>query len=547
MGARRTRRTTDVIPPPRVGKLAPLKIKKTIVDAAYVRANAGKPGMKALVDGRAAVFYDGVDTGGMHDQQHRTGHIAGAGNFPFTEVTDDDLMLRSPDELRALLTKAGVKPGDTILGYCHIGQQMTAVLFAARTLGHKVLLYDGSMQDWSRPRRLPGRRIPPRARDERASPRVTPIRISPARRSGVVSCSPPSRSRPRPRRLGRLRDNRRRPHERGRAARAAASPLFARYLDGDGPWRDWLLVRDRGVILGGFLSALLAGRLRAEVERGPRISRRVAHRVRIRRRRAMGLGAVLARGCTSGLALTGGALLSVGSWIFIGAAFAAAYRIVAAAETGLAMIDCAIAVAIGIAFGSRSSARASARAQARRPVLPHRLHGLQSDVQRDRHGDARRVLARAPRRARSRARLRARDVAAPQLAGGLLFGAGFVVAGLCPGTSCVAAATGRGDGVAVVARHVRRRARHRPRLRAAAAFYESTSARIADVAGAAARAVRRRGLRDRGDRADRISRRGMVERRARDADRLLAVFARMHPRRTRTVRRQPVSRALRST
>lgn len=34
----------------------------------------------------------------------------------------------------------------------------------------------------------------------------------------------------------------------------------------------------------------------------------------------------------------------------------------------------------------------------------------------------------------------------PQLAGGLLFGAGFVVAGLCPGTSCVAAATGKGDG-----------------------------------------------------------------------------------------------------
>jgi uncharacterized membrane protein YedE/YeeE len=38
----------------------------------------------------------------------------------------------------------------------------------------------------------------------------------------------------------------------------------------------------------------------------------------------------------------------------------------------------------------------------------------------------------------------------PQLAGGLLFGAGFVVAGLCPGTSCVAAATGRGDGVAAM-------------------------------------------------------------------------------------------------
>ena len=39
----------------------------------------------------------------------------------------------------------------------------------------------------------------------------------------------------------------------------------------------------------------------------------------------------------------------------------------------------------------------------------------------------------------------------PQLAGGLVFGAGFVFAGLCPGTSCVAAATGRLDGVATVA------------------------------------------------------------------------------------------------
>ena len=38
-----------------------------------------------------------------------------------------------------------------------------------------------------------------------------------------------------------------------------------------------------------------------------------------------GIGAVLARGCTSGQALTGGALLSVGSWLFIVSAFAAAY------------------------------------------------------------------------------------------------------------------------------------------------------------------------------------------------------------------------------
>jgi len=41
--------------------------------------------------------------------------------------------------------------------------------------------------------------------------------------------------------------------------------------------------------------------------------------------------------------------------------------------------------------------------------------------------------------------------AVPQAIGGLLFGGGLLLAGLCPGTSCVAAATGRGDGLAVMA------------------------------------------------------------------------------------------------
>jgi len=41
--------------------------------------------------------------------------------------------------------------------------------------------------------------------------------------------------------------------------------------------------------------------------------------------------------------------------------------------------------------------------------------------------------------------------AAPQALGGLLFGGGLLLAGLCPGTACVAAATGRSDGLAVMA------------------------------------------------------------------------------------------------
>jgi hypothetical protein len=109
--------------------------------------------------------------------------------------------------------------------------------------------------------------------------------------------------------------------------RAAANPYFGRYLAGDGPWREWLLFEIAGVMMGGYLSALFAGRLRGEVERGPRISRKARLALAFGGGAIMGLGAALARGCTSGLALTGGALLSVGSWVFIIGAFAAAYLI----------------------------------------------------------------------------------------------------------------------------------------------------------------------------------------------------------------------------
>ena len=110
-------------------------------------------------------------------------------------------------------------------------------------------------------------------------------------------------------------------------AQAQANPYFARYLGGDGPWRDWLLFEIAGVALGGFASAKLAGRLRAEVERGASAPRRARLALAFGGGAVMGLGAVLARGCTSGIALTGGALLSVGSWAFMLSAFAAGYLV----------------------------------------------------------------------------------------------------------------------------------------------------------------------------------------------------------------------------
>jgi uncharacterized protein len=103
------------------------------------------------------------------------------------------------------------------------------------------------------------------------------------------------------------------------------APYFARYT-ADGPWwRDWLVFEIAGVAIGGFLSAWLAGRLRGEVERGPRATRSTRLAIAFAGGAVMGIGAVLARGCTSGLALTGGALFAVGAWLFMITAFAGAY------------------------------------------------------------------------------------------------------------------------------------------------------------------------------------------------------------------------------
>jgi thiosulfate/3-mercaptopyruvate sulfurtransferase len=147
-------KVTDAVSPKTAGRLSPLQLRPLIVDANWVKANIGKPGI-AVVDARAAGFYDGVQTGSGMSVQHRTGHIAGAKSVPFTGIADDDNFFRSQAELAALFAKAAVKPGDTVVAYCHIGQQATGTLFAARLLGYPVKLYDGSFEDWSAHADLP--------------------------------------------------------------------------------------------------------------------------------------------------------------------------------------------------------------------------------------------------------------------------------------------------------------------------------------------------------------------------------------------------------
>ena len=156
MGAwiREGRELTAVVPEPRTGALGPLTIKPLIVDAPFVLANLKTPKM-SVVDARLPPFYDGTQVGGGAQTPHKTGHIDGAKNVPWSDLVNEQQSFRTAGELEARFTKAGVSRGDTVIAYCHIGQQATAAIFAARTLGYRVLLYDGSFEDWSRQTNAP--------------------------------------------------------------------------------------------------------------------------------------------------------------------------------------------------------------------------------------------------------------------------------------------------------------------------------------------------------------------------------------------------------
>jgi thiosulfate/3-mercaptopyruvate sulfurtransferase len=130
------------------GTLSARPTKPVVVNAEFVKSVAQRPNHR-LVDARAAVFYKGIEpTFG------KSGHIPGAANIPFTQITDNSAMI-DRERVAVLFRDAGVKPGDTVVAYCHIGQQATAVIFAARLLGHPVALYDGAFQDWAAASRGP--------------------------------------------------------------------------------------------------------------------------------------------------------------------------------------------------------------------------------------------------------------------------------------------------------------------------------------------------------------------------------------------------------
>ena len=105
-------------------------------------------------------------------------------------------------------------------------------------------------------------------------------------------------------------------------------PYLLSMAGGDkNPLDNWIVFLTVGTVVGGFISGWFNKRVKWETVKGPHISVRTRWFLAFAGGLLMGYGARFARGCTSGQALSGGAVLSVGSWAFMFAVFAGAYAL----------------------------------------------------------------------------------------------------------------------------------------------------------------------------------------------------------------------------
>ena len=104
------------------------------------------------------------------------------------------------------------------------------------------------------------------------------------------------------------------------------NPYLLKMAGGDkNPLDDWIVPMFAGALLGGFVSGWRNGRLGFVTTKGPGISNRTRWVMSFLGGVIFLYGARLARGCTSGQALTGGATLAAGSWAMMLSIFVSAY------------------------------------------------------------------------------------------------------------------------------------------------------------------------------------------------------------------------------
>jgi uncharacterized membrane protein YedE/YeeE len=107
---------------------------------------------------------------------------------------------------------------------------------------------------------------------------------------------------------------------------AEESGYYSQFLSDDKhPMNQWLVFEVIGILAGGLISGALSDRLKFKVEHSPKITSRTRLIMAALGGLAFGAGSQIARGCTSGAALTGMATLSLAGFIAMMAIFGTAY------------------------------------------------------------------------------------------------------------------------------------------------------------------------------------------------------------------------------
>jgi thiosulfate/3-mercaptopyruvate sulfurtransferase len=120
-----------------------------LVDKNYVQ-NALETRSSEVVDARLKRWYDGDPTGNPRD-----GHITGAKNIPYPDMIDSANRIKPTEVLEKNFTSVVPDKAKELVVYCFIGQTASVDYLVGRSLGYKMKLYDGSLQEWSRISELP--------------------------------------------------------------------------------------------------------------------------------------------------------------------------------------------------------------------------------------------------------------------------------------------------------------------------------------------------------------------------------------------------------
>ena len=134
--------STDV-PPAATGRLTPKPAPDVVVTAPWVRERLQTPGVKVL-DVRS-------------ERERANGYLPGSTLIIWRDLfsNPDQAIFKSRDEIRALLTKAGIGASDQVVTYCAIGMRASLMYFAAKHAGLPARVYVGSFEDWQRQQGYP--------------------------------------------------------------------------------------------------------------------------------------------------------------------------------------------------------------------------------------------------------------------------------------------------------------------------------------------------------------------------------------------------------